>query len=445
MKKRIAWFSPLHNISESKAARYSHALIPHFPDHWEIEFFVDELMTDESLGERCYHYHRFYERQCIESFDVVLYHLEDLDTSLYVVQCALRYPGVCVFHDLSTTSQQYAQFAHTTGSQDIDSFMSSTFDDSSSVYGQNHVRGWDLKAFFLFLSTGSRELSACHVSLFPTEALYQEACSIQQIQSAYIIGHPVEVKSLEECRALRTKWQNELRLNSESTVLGVAGASLLENRVLQLIELVSVVPSALLLWFVMNREEYAIARDVVARVEAYNGRKLPVKISFCVGYQMLSQQVAALDAFVFLSNAPEKGVGLGLYESLSVGVPLILANCRLAAELPESLCTTIGANPKRDEFINYLQLVSGTEELSHRIDLLQEYSRSFCFPTQIIKELDDIFEYHLEELRGFSFAQETIFTAAKRQLIARSCENRQADNFNELFERALKDFWGRYG
>ncbi len=379
---RIAWFSPIHKSSFSRSAILSAEVVPLLLKRcWDVELFLDdrgyksradiESEYPELVG-RTYSYLRAFERDRVQPFDAMIYHLEDAEDVRYSQIALGMAPNWAVLHD------------------------------SHLLYDPRLKPSLGRTKLFSVFDSGRSSL---------IRGDYPQA-------GLEVLEMPMRVKhGIVRQAALR----EQCGFDVDGPIVGCFGASLEENHCMSVLEALALSserlsdlnPGLNFCWLVTSAAEQELAEYWLSRScfasEAIHGNESSsnlVRAKMCVRMVSdrveLAQCMGCFDAGVSLVSVTRASFGIRPFviQGFGAGLPMVVSDCGAAEDLPESVVLKVGLGVSEIPTIaKFLERILTDAEFKDALQTsILGYVRDVLYPEAVVADLESSFLAHREEL-----------------------------------------------
>lgn len=399
---RIAWFSSVSSTPPTRSAVFTQTLFPHFPQHWEVELFVDDLgwkalcLEDGGLKDFCrypfFHYLQAFLRDCKNPFDYFVYQSEGSSACAFVNNIFPARPGIVYCHDF----QQ---------------FCSENFLQDNTV-----------------------------TSLF----VVSDEDAIEPIKQK-AVGNPVQwspfpllPRHTAQIQQKRKTQRQKLGLSDTDVIISITTSNPREDRLYQLCTALQLLAKGLetnplpqpykggnifLLWIVSTASDEQKARD-------FRDRFLVIEPSeHFTSQHILIQQAETVEALTALIDTSDvvtatcsnffRGISLTTLLALAGGIPTIVGLTGFGLGLPREAAMKVHLGAGEQEALERTILEVLREERLREVLKMgsQDYIELVCSPTSVVADLKGLMEKYDGFLRTQGEQKRQAYHRTQQRLI----------------------------
>jgi hypothetical protein len=411
-----------------------------------IELFVadedlDEINASSYQGVPVFHHHWLTRAHAREKFDLFVYQIENHSRAHFVKCCLSLWPGLTFFHDTNLNRVYFHALKHSTGGTDFNAEMDRMFNKTSIRFGDWHVRGWPLEILDSFYVRGDEEVKNAGAIAVFSERMKDE---IREISKSPI---PIRVAPRHISRA--ADMPQDKNPQNQYTI-GIAGATTLEDRSLQILESLLYAKKQSLdfqvHWFVHDEfEERQIEETIRLFILNEESFKDLIKIVFVKDTLTVSCELKTTDVLISLTHSPRKGPPHTSLIAEEMGIPVITGETGPGLDILSERVFKVGMGPgdrgQLNELLSYLvknNVRFDNQPLVHRdpgADSLQ------TLLIEVASQLSSKVSEHGNRLLA---AKDSVLKEVKEQTSSTDLNTFDSKFGNQMVENVSKDFmWNK--
>jgi glycosyltransferase involved in cell wall biosynthesis len=396
-KPKIAWFSPVSDLSESSSAYISRAILPHLQESFDIELFSDKEESFHGLESQ--NYLRAAERE--DQFSLFVYHVEDTRELAFSRLHLGLVPGVVFFHDLLLSDF---------GPEPI---LNSPWSETQKVFHSSGYPWPKIDSEFLQRGpTAHREASYAGVRIFSAPRDHREFMT--SIESSV-----TDPKRHTFCLPYPS-----LSVISKAPEFDLAyvGRPRLEDRPHKLLKALSLMKGAPRLAWLVSSEEYERAKEFLREFPRVSVKLIEGRTPWIWADVVSQARVAVMTHFsAFGQLGPFFSVATG------AGTPVVVSDFGGSDWLPDQLFPKIRAGEGEEfELMRALSMLlhSDTSLLSNQIS---SYSEELFSTEAIARDFSKVLRYAMPIISDARDRWKTMRMSARSDLLTQSALERKFD------------------
>ena len=369
-KLRIAWFSPLQmgGHSEASGAAYlSSEVLPHLFNKFEIDLFHSQAGSWQ--GQPVQHYLSAWQRHRQRPYDIFSYQLEDSPCCDYIQMHLGLVPGVVCFHDCFSVRTGPAALGNSNWRQSIREFNSGVLETPDEVERSLGCfwRAAGLAGIALFSDPSQRER-------YRRESPLRLESEMQTLRSSNLLW-PVDPAP------------GAVKVSGDGHTLAYCGAPRVEHRPHKLLEALSGCERAFRLLWLIDREEEAQARALLAEYDL-GGVELRLGRTPAAWQALLSKADIAIHSFFSTLGQPGPYFNI----SLMMGLPCVVTDSQTFEHVSSDLVFKVRpGSTEAVEMREVLQTLYGVRDFPGRA-AQRQFAREMFSSEVVAKELGILFQ-----------------------------------------------------
>ncbi|MCB0359907.1 MAG: glycosyltransferase, partial [Bdellovibrionales bacterium] len=336
------------------------------PNDWDVTLFVDPRdrnlkHANEPLNGRpalfgcpLHVYHRAFLEDQAEPFDLFLFHIEDHESSAFVVAASELWPGIVVLHDTTTRAVTLARFGHGTTGELLDAALQAAHGANAPKIGEWRARGWNTESLERRYLNSELSVGDEHVLVGGTAFCIDYLRAMGRTERLASMVFPVPEVSPNERDNRGRRSREDFGIPPQAAVVGFIGRNTIEHRHHTFLEAFAALSQedeakgpVYLLWLAADANEKAHHERLL---EGFC-ESVPLPRERCivaVSEGNDGAEIAACDLLVSLQFSLVRGIPRKCLEACSYGVPLVTLDVGSQAELP--VASRVAIAPGSDEF-----------------------------------------------------------------------------------------------
>jgi glycosyltransferase involved in cell wall biosynthesis len=385
---KIAYFSPV-SPQRSGIADYSEKeVLPYLSEYADIDIFVDDGVSPSNKfiqeNFKVLSYQEYTKKN--RRYDMSLYHMGNNDLHEYIYNTLIKYPGICVFHDIYLHGFLWSStIARKDQARYVEEFRY-CYGEQGEAIAKNAITGGIYPEFNYPLIKRMIDNSVgimCH-SEFAVGKVLSEGSPLSMCK----IDQPITSSNIFKNSLSEDKDQlkQKLGLGNKHPIITSFGFISSHKRYHILLnafkEFLIDQPNSVL---ILIGDDLVGIDKLISNLEL---KKQVIKTGY-ISYKMLVQYLTVSDFCINLRYPTAGETSRSVLQIMAAEKPVIVSNVGWFSEIPDNCCLKVDVDSyEEDILLEYMKLLASDERLRKQIGKnAREYVQKEHDPKKIAREL----------------------------------------------------------